>query len=104
MARPPLFPLVTLEAVNRSMRDGNTDQSGYVYGVFALMLASLEGDIGSAYQFSELALRLNERFNNPRLRGTLLHLHCDQVNFWRSHFCTGLPILEQAFSTCLDTG
>jgi PAS domain S-box-containing protein len=104
IAQPPLFPLVALEAVNRSMRDGNTDQSSYVYAVFAVMLVSFAGDIGSAYQFSELSLRLNERFDNPRLRGTLLHLHGDHVNFWRRHFATGLPILEKAFAACLDVG
>jgi PAS domain S-box-containing protein len=104
IARPSLFPLVALEAVNRSMRDGNTDQSSYAYAVFAVMLVSLTGDIGSAYQFSEMSLRLNERFGDPRLRGTLLHLHGDHVNFWRRHFATGLPILEQAFAACLEVG
>jgi PAS domain S-box-containing protein len=104
IAHPPLFPLVTLEAVNRSMRDGNTDQSSYVYGVFAVMLVSLVGDIEAAFQFSEMSLRLNEKFSNPRLRGTLLHLHGDHVNFWRRHIATGLPILEQAFAACLEAG
>ncbi len=104
IARPPLFPLISLEAVNRSMRDGNTDQSSYVYAVYAVMLVSLVGDIGSAFQFSEMSLRLNERFDNPRLRGTLLHLHGDHVNFWRRHFATGLPILQQAFAACLEAG
>jgi PAS domain S-box-containing protein len=104
IAHPPLFPLVTLEAVNRSMRDGNTDQSSYAYGVFSVMLVSLVGDIDSAFQFSEMSLRLNEKFDNPRLRGTLLHLHGDHVNFWRRHIATGLPILEQAFAACLEAG
>jgi PAS domain S-box-containing protein len=104
IARPPLFPLVALEAANRSMRDGNTDQSSYVYAVFALMLVSFVGEMGSAYEFSEMSLRLNERCNNPRLRGTLLHLHGDHINFWRRHFATGLPILEQAFAACLEVG
>jgi len=104
IAQPPLFPLVTLEAVNRSIRDGNTDQSSYAYGVFALALVSHVGDISSACQFSEMSLRLNERLNNPRLRGTLLHLHGDHVNFWRRHFATGLPILDEAFAACLEVG
>ena len=104
IAQPPLFPLVTLEAVNRSITHGNTDQSSYAYGVFALALVSHVGDISSACQFSEMSLRLNERFNNPLLRGTLLHLHGDHVNFWRRHFATGLPILEQAFAACLEVG
>ena len=104
IAQPPLFPLVTLEAVNRSIRDGNTDQSSYAYGVFALALVSHMGDISTACQFSEMSLRLNERFDNPRLRGTLLHLHGDHVNFWRRHFASGLPILQQAFAACLEVG
>jgi PAS domain S-box-containing protein len=104
IAQPPLFPLVTLEAVNRSIRDGNTEQSSYAYGVFALAQISHVGDISSACQFSEMSLRLNERLNNPRLRGALLHLHGDHVNFWQRPFATGLPILDQAFTACLEVG
>ena len=104
IARPAYFPLATLEAVNRSMRHGNTDQSSYAYGVYAVMVVSILRDINSAFQFSEMSLKLNEKFGNPRLKGTLLHLHGDHVNFWHRHFATGLPILEQAFNACLDVG
>ncbi|HUA56426.1 MAG TPA: AAA family ATPase [Candidatus Sulfotelmatobacter sp.] len=104
IARPPLFPLVTIEAVSRSIQYGNTDQSSYAYAVYALMLLSVTGDIGSAFEFSEMALRLNDRFNNVRLKGTLLHLHGDHINFWRRPFATGMPILEAAFTACLEVG
>jgi PAS domain S-box-containing protein len=102
--RPKLFPLVTMKAVNFSLRYGNTDQSSYAYAVHALTLVSVYGDLAQAFEFSEMALRLNERFNNARLRGTLLHLHGDHVNFWRRHFATGVPILEQGFRACLAVG
>ncbi|HUB15599.1 MAG TPA: ATP-binding protein, partial [Acetobacteraceae bacterium] len=104
IARPAYFPLATLEAVNRSMRHGNTDQSSYAYAVYAIMAVAVVGDISSALQFSEMSLKLNEKFDNRRLKGTLLHLHGDHVNFWRRHFATGMPILEQAFNACLDVG
>ncbi|WP_346779175.1 AAA family ATPase [Burkholderia sp. Ac-20365] len=104
IGRPTLYPLVTLKAVNLSMRHGNTDQSAFAYGVYSLMLVSVVGDISSAFQFSELSLQLNEKLGNVRLRGTLLHLHGDHVNFWRHHFATGVPILERAFTACLEVG
>ncbi|WP_313955685.1 AAA family ATPase [Paraburkholderia sp. BCC1884] len=104
IGRPLLFPLVTLKAINLSMQHGNTDQSSFAYGVYSLWLVSAMGDIASAFQFSELSLQLNEKLGNLHLRGTLLHLHGDHVNFWRHHFATGLPILEQAFAACLDVG
>jgi predicted ATPase/transcriptional regulator with GAF, ATPase, and Fis domain len=102
--RPKLFPLVTMKAVNFSLRYGNTDQSSYAYAVHALTLVSVYGDLAQAFEFSEMALQLNEKFNNARLRGTLLHLHGDHVNFWRRHFATGVPILEQGFRACLEVG
>ncbi|GJH03365.1 ATP-binding sensor histidine kinase [Paraburkholderia terrae] len=104
IGRPVFYPLVTLMAVNLSMRHGNTDQSSFAYGVYSLMLVSVVKDIESAFQFSELSLRLNDKLDNPRLRGTLLHLHGDHVNFWRHHFATGMPILERAFVACLEVG
>ena len=102
--RPALFPLVTMKAVNFSLRYGHTDQSSYAYAVHALTLVSVYGDFAQAFEFSEMALRLNERFNNARLRGTLLHLHGDHVNFWCRHFAAGVPILEQGFRACLEVG
>src|SRR3954466_614326 len=102
--RPELFPLVTMKAVNFSLRYGHTDQSSYAYAVHALTLVSVYGELAQAFEFSEMALRLNERFDNARLRGTLLRLHGDHVNFWRRHFATGVPILEQGFRACLEVG
>jgi predicted ATPase/signal transduction histidine kinase len=103
IGRPQLWPLITLKAVNLSMRDGNTAESSFVYGNYATMLISL-GDIPSAIEFSEMALRLNEKLNNPRLRGRLLHVHADHHNFWRRHIATDIPILEQALRACLEVG
>ena len=103
IGRPQLWPLITLKAVNLSMRYGNTAESSFVYGNYATMLISL-GDIPSAIEFSEMALRLNEKLNNPRLRGRLLHVHADHHNFWRRHIATDLPILEQALRACLEVG
>ncbi|CAD6533894.1 Adaptive-response sensory-kinase SasA [Paraburkholderia hiiakae] len=104
MGQPAFYPLVTLKAVNLSLLHGNTDQSSFAYGVYSVMLVSVHGDIASAFQFSEMSLQLNEKIGNARLRGTLLHLHGDHINFWRHHFATGLPILERAFEACLEVG
>jgi PAS domain S-box-containing protein len=104
IGRPKLFPLIALKAVNFSLRYGHTDQSSFAYAVYALILVSAVGDLASAFQYSEMSLRLNEKLKNPRLRGTLLHLHGDHINFWRRHISTDLPILEQAFIACLEVG
>ena len=104
IARPAFYPLVTLKAVNLSLRAGNTDRSSFAYGNYALILVSRIGDIVSAVQFSEMSLRLNERFDNRRFQGKLLHLHGNHINFWRRHISTDLAILERASAACLDVG
>jgi len=103
IGRPELYPLITLKAINVSLCHGHTDQSSYVYGIYAVMLVWL-GEIAAAVQFSEMSLRLNEKFNNPRLRGKLLHVHGDHVNFWRRHIATDFPILEKAIHACFEVG
>jgi len=103
IGQPELYPLLTLKAVNVSLSHGHTDQSSYVYGNYAVMLVWL-GDIPAAVQFSEMSLELNEKFNNPRLRGKLLHVHGDHVNFWRRHIATDFPILEKAIHACFEAG
>jgi tetratricopeptide (TPR) repeat protein len=68
------------------------------------MLVSSIGDIPSAVQFSEMSLRLNEKFGNRRFYGKLLHLHGNHINFWRRHIVTDMPILERASVACLEVG
>jgi PAS domain S-box-containing protein len=104
IGRPKVFPLIASKAVNFSLRYGHTDQSSFAYCVLGLMLVSITGDLATGFQYSEMSLRLNEKLKNPRLRGTLLHLHGDHINFWRRHFSTGMPILDQAFRACLEVG
>jgi PAS domain S-box-containing protein len=103
IAQPLFWPLITVKAANLSMRFGHTPETSFVYGNYATLLISL-GDITSAVKFSEMSLKLNDRLNNPRLRGRLLHVHADHINFWRRHIATDLPILEEALRACLDVG
>ncbi|REG57667.1 PAS/PAC sensor signal transduction histidine kinase [Paraburkholderia sp. BL6669N2] len=103
-ARPAFYPLITLKAVNLSLQHGNTENSSFAYGNYALMLVSLIGDIPTAVQFSEMSLKLNEKFGNRRLKGKLLHLYGAHVNFWRCHIAANLPVLERATAACLEAG
>src|SRR5262249_8842114 len=97
IGRPVMFPLFMLRAGNVALQHGNTEQTAYVYGIYGLMLVGVVGDIPTAFAYSEMSLRLNEKLDNPRLTGTLLHLHGDHVRPWMRPFADGLPLLERAF-------
>jgi len=104
MVRPELFPWITLQLLLLSVRHGNCEASCYAYGIYALMRAAAMGDVDGGIAFAELAIALNEKLGDVRLRGCMLHLLGDHVNFWKRPFASDLPILERGFQSCLDGG
>lgn len=104
IGRPKVFPYFALKAVNFSLRHGNAEDSCFAYSVYGFMLVAVFADAAAGYAFSEMSIQLNERFGNTKLRGTLLHLHGDHINFWRRPLRTDFPILEQAFHACVSAG
>ncbi|PRP90926.1 Serine/threonine-protein kinase PknB [Enhygromyxa salina] len=104
IGRSSMFPYLTLKGVSLSLTHGNSEDSCYVYSAYGVMLVGIFGQMPRGFAFSEMSVRLNERFGDAKLRGTLLHLHGDHVYFWCRHIRTGLPLLETAFQACIDVG
>ncbi len=103
VARPKLFPLVILKALNISLCNGNTEAACTTYSMYAPMLVSL-GAIPRAFEFSEMSLCLNRQFNDSRLKGSLLFLHSTVIHCWRKSIASSIPLLEQAFISFLEVG
>ncbi len=103
IARPKCLSLVIGKAVNFSLRYGNTSESCFAYSCYASICVG-RGDVTSAFAFSEMSLRLNEKFDDAALKGRLLHIHACFVNFWWRHVATSLPILDRGFFACQEAG
>ncbi|MBD2525872.1 AAA family ATPase [Nostoc sp. FACHB-133] len=104
LGRPHLFPLVVLKAVNYSLKFGNTADSCFAYSMYAMLLVSIFHDIPTGYAFSEMTIQLNEKFNDLKLRGVVLHIHGSHINVWRNHIATDIPFLERGFVGCVEAG
>ncbi len=104
MSRPHLFPLVVLKSVNYSLQFGNIEESCFAYSMYAMLLVSIFGDIPGGYAFSEMSIQLNQKLNNLKFRGTVLHIHGSHINVWCHHMATDLPFLEQGFLGCVEAG
>lgn len=103
--RPPLWPLVTARGVNVCLERGHAEESPFVYSCYAMVLMGVRRDLRAAHEFSEMALRLNERLPSAAAwRGKLLLHHGALITIWSRHFATGLPLLDQAFDACLESG
>jgi predicted ATPase/signal transduction histidine kinase len=99
-----IFPLVVLKVLNVCLKSGSRETACCAYSVSALILSSFFGDIPSAYEFSEMSLKLNQRLNDTRLRGMLTFVHGGFVSFWRRPFSASPPVFERALKACLEVG
>ncbi|HIK16841.1 MAG TPA: AAA family ATPase [Leptolyngbyaceae cyanobacterium M33_DOE_097] len=104
LSKPNLFPLVVLKALNYSLEHGNTEESCFAYSMYSMLLVSLFRDIPAGYAFSEMTIRLNQKLNDPKYKGTVLHIHGSHINVWCHHMATDLPFLEQGFLGCVEAG
>ena len=103
IARPHHFALLTVKGVNLSLRHGSTAESSGPYSAYAIILVSI-GDIPSAFEFSELAVHLAEKYDAPREKGVVLLRHSYFVNHWRRHIATTRPYVEQCLLVSRELG
>ncbi|HEY0705628.1 MAG TPA: serine/threonine-protein kinase PknK, partial [Polyangia bacterium] len=100
----PLFPLIVRKAVNHSLRFGNCSESCFAYSMHAVLLGRQWGDMKSALAFSELSLKLADKFGETEYSGVVRLIHAAAVSFWAQPFAVGRPYLEDAFRICIATG
>jgi PAS domain S-box-containing protein len=97
------FPWLATRGVNVCLRHGHTAESSSLYEGYARARVTV-GDFPSAFAFSDMALRLAAKFDNPRLQAIVRFRHGFFINPWRSHIATSLPYLHQGFAALVQAG
>ena len=99
-----LTRLISATMVRLSLLHGNTEDSAYGYVTHAITIGPIRGDYESAYEWGELALRVNERFNDAKRRAKIHQQFHAHVQLWRRPFETCIPHARQACQSGLDSG
>ncbi len=103
--RPKIWEFLTAKAVNICLQRGHSNESSFLYSVYAMALAGDIRNILPAQQFSEMSIELNAQSPGAGpWRGNVLFQHGGFIAVWRKHFATCLPLLEEAFRAFLDFG
>src|SRR5262249_31589370 len=66
-----LTRLISATMVRLSLQYGNTEESAYGFATHTVTVGPIRGDYDSAYAWGELALRVNERFNDQKGRAKI---------------------------------
>jgi predicted ATPase len=103
-AKARYFPLLAAKAVTCSLRFGNIPESAIAYGAYAIVLVAQPQTTQAAFEFSEMALALLERFDDPRPRGLVLIGHGGMICPWLKHIEAGLPYVERGLAELVEAG
>lgn len=104
LTRPDYFALITAKATKLSMHFGCTEEACFAYSTYGMALLSRQSDIATAFEYSELALRLNHRFDGRRLKGRVLVAHALAFSPWKNSFSDSTAILDQSFAASIEVG
>ena len=102
--RPALFPWLAMRIVNLSLTRGNCEASCFGYSLYAMVIAGTDGDLDRALALSEASIALNHKLRDPKLLGTVLHVHANHIVFWKFPYAVARPLQDRAFVACMDVG
>ena len=93
-----------LRGANDSLQHGLAPPAGIAFIVMANILQSAFGNYEMAYQLSETALKLNERLDNRKLKGAVLHNFAYFMQHWKKHIRHDLEIYLKVYELSMNTG
>jgi predicted ATPase/transcriptional regulator with GAF, ATPase, and Fis domain len=96
--------LISAIMVRLSLANGNAEDSAYGYVTHAITIGPMRGDYASAYEWGALALAVNERFDDPRLRAKIHQQFHAHVKLWRRPFESCLQHAREACRSGLEAG
>jgi transcriptional regulator with GAF, ATPase, and Fis domain/predicted ATPase len=99
-----LHDLIAACMVRISLEHGNCEESAFGYVAFATSVGYLLGEYQHGYEFGRLAIALNQRLADLRLKALIHHRFAALVNAMRQPFVTSLPHAQEAVRTALEAG
>ncbi len=99
-----LLYLVTLKMVRFSLQYGHTGCSAFAYTWYGMLLGSGLGDYQRGYEFGELALWLNEKYQMLQRVAKVNLIFAAFVQLWRYHLKTSLSYVQRGYQVGLETG
>jgi predicted ATPase/transcriptional regulator with GAF, ATPase, and Fis domain len=99
-----LARLISAAMVRLSLTYGNTEDSAYGYVTHAITVGPVGRDYRSAYEWGDLALTVNRRFDDVKRRAKIHQQFQAHVNLWRRPLETCIPHAREACRSGLESG
>ena len=101
---PTLARLISATLVRLSLEHGHCAESAYGYVTHAITVGPVRGDYADAYAYGRLALEVNRRFADARLRAKVVQQFQAHVNPWCRPHASCIAYAREACRSGLDSG
>ncbi|MEJ6485318.1 AAA family ATPase [Nostoc punctiforme UO1] len=102
--QPTLGLLVLAKMTTLSLQYGNSDMSPFSYAGYALIANAILKDLGTAYQFGEMAVQLCEQFDNADVRGMTNFIFAADVHSWSHPIREADTYYDNAYKYGMEAG
>ena len=99
-----LADLLVARLVRLSLEHGNSEASAFGYLHHAITVGSVYGEYERGAEFGQLALAVNDRFADLRLRAVVHHRFAALVNPWRAPFSSCILHAKEAVRAAFESG
>jgi len=99
-----LARLLSATLVRLSLQHGNVEESAYGYVTHAITVGAVRGDYEQAYAYGQVALAVNARLGDTRLRAKIHQQFHAHVNFWCQPYASCAAYAREACRSGLDSG
>ncbi|XYI03744.1 AAA family ATPase [Sorangium sp. So ce1128] len=100
---PVLLALVCVMPANISLKHGHSEEAAFGYLTYGFVLAT-RGQYQSAHEFGQLALDLNEKYNNVSIKCRLHYMFSLNVSFCRKSLRLSLEHARRAVRAGPESG
>ena len=101
---PTLARLMSATLVRLSFEHGNVEESAYGYVTHAITVGAMRGEYAQAFEYGQLALAVNQRFDDTRLRAKIYQQFNAHVNFWCRPIASCYAYAREACRSGLESG
>lgn len=99
-----LFPFLVLKSVNISLASGHSPESAFAYAAYGMLLCGALDDPALGYEFGQLAVAMNDRFDDIGLKSRVIYVYAMFVHHWSNHWSSMTPWFRRGIESGYQSG
>ncbi|MCB1208457.1 MAG: AAA family ATPase, partial [Verrucomicrobiales bacterium] len=99
-----LLPYLVLKSVNICLRHGNCPEAAFAYAAYGMVLCGVLGKPALGYQYGKLAITLNDRIDDLRLKARIIYVYAMFIHHWSNHWGSMTPWFKKGIEAGYQSG